>query len=345
MGQWDLPKTLAGARVLVAAGRARGLSTTDCVAGTGVAPSALDDPTAEIMAWQEVAIARNIVGALGDEPGLGLEIGTGLHLTSYGTGALAALSSPTLRHALELSARYSCLTHSLCRTRFHSAAGRTSIDFDGRALPPEVRRLLVERDIGAVVIAARELLGRDSDWMRVEIEFHADGAEERYRRVLGTTPVFDAGVTRIVVSDPVLDTPLPQADPHTLRVAERDCVDLVARRRARATVAGQVVDRLRAAGHGMPSLDQVAAALLTTRRTLGRRLAAEGTSFRTLVDQVRLGMALELLAAANPVSIEQVAEALGYAEPSAFTHAFRRWTGVAPRVYRESVRDTTEPGR
>jgi AraC-like DNA-binding protein len=78
--------------------------------------------------------------------------------------------------------------------------------------------------------------------------------------------------------------------------------------------------------------DDVAGGLGMAPRTLRRRLAAEGTSFRRLQGEVREALAEELLASRR--SVEDVAERLGYAEPASFIHAFKRGKGVAPGAWR-----------
>ena len=70
-------------------------------------------------------------------------------------------------------------------------------------------------------------------------------------------------------------------------------------------------------------------------RTLARRLAEEGTSFASVVEEMRRALAMRYLADPN-LSISQVAWLLGYEEVGAFTHAFRRWTGHAPSSMRSS---------
>jgi AraC-like DNA-binding protein len=74
-----------------------------------------------------------------------------------------------------------------------------------------------------------------------------------------------------------------------------------------------------------------------TARTLQRRLQDEALGFTALVDEVRLAMARRYLADPS-LSIAEVSFALGYSEPSAFTRAFKRWSGRAPAEYRESAR-------
>jgi AraC-like DNA-binding protein len=77
------------------------------------------------------------------------------------------------------------------------------------------------------------------------------------------------------------------------------------------------------------SMKGVAGALALGERTLRRRLAAEGTSFQGLLDEVRISLARRLLATGS-LDVGQVAHRLGYAEPASFIHAHRRWHGRTP---------------
>ncbi len=84
------------------------------------------------------------------------------------------------------------------------------------------------------------------------------------------------------------------------------------------------------------SVEAAAAALGMSVATLKRRLRAGGTAFRTLREAVSRERAIRLLGDPT-VSIETVADALGYSEPANFAHAFKRWTGLAPGVFRRRL--------
>jgi AraC-like DNA-binding protein len=74
---------------------------------------------------------------------------------------------------------------------------------------------------------------------------------------------------------------------------------------------------------------EIAAQLGMSERALRRRLAEEGTSFGEVLDHLRNRLALQYLED-DRVSIKQIAWLLGYSEPGAFNHAFKRWTGTSP---------------
>jgi AraC-like DNA-binding protein len=91
----------------------------------------------------------------------------------------------------------------------------------------------------------------------------------------------------------------------------------------------RVLEELR--NRGRPALADVAHRLGMTNRTLQRRLRAEGTTFRALLDEAALQVAEHALSGVSTLS-ETSAE-LGYSEPAAFHRAFKRWTGTTPRQF------------
>jgi AraC-like DNA-binding protein len=86
---------------------------------------------------------------------------------------------------------------------------------------------------------------------------------------------------------------------------------------------------------GKSSGDELAQTLSLHRRTLSRRLRSQGTTFQKVLDEVRFEIARELLERTH-TPIEEVAAALCYADVSAFMHAFRRWTGTTPALWRKA---------
>ncbi|WP_109509672.1 AraC family transcriptional regulator [Nocardioides speluncae] len=332
MGQWEIPRPATGVRHLLAVAEEEGVHRATCLSGTRLTPDAVNDPTSEIAVWQELTVARNLARALPDTTGIGVRLGRRIHVSAYGPAALAMLASATLRDGFDMARRFSGLLMVVSRTALTRTQGRTAIALDGGLLPPEAHRMLVERDIVAIIMAISEMTGR-GDWPgHVELAFPPDGSEGLWTETVPCTPRLGAPQSRLVMSDEWLDTPLPQADPHSLWLALNDCVDMVERRRARITITDQVRDRLRSSTDHIPSIDQVAGSLLTTVRTLRRRLDAEGTSFRALADDVRHTIAIDLLTT-HRLTVQQIATRLGYADASAFSHAFKRWTGVPPSEY------------
>jgi AraC-like DNA-binding protein len=91
---------------------------------------------------------------------------------------------------------------------------------------------------------------------------------------------------------------------------------------------------------GLPDLNVVAETLRMSGRSLRRRLTAEGTSWRSVVNDVKFAWADERLK--TPVSVHEVAQELGYSDPAHFTRFFKDRTGVAPSRWREHVEHAQE---
>ncbi|MFD4353323.1 AraC family transcriptional regulator [Nocardia sp. NPDC058518] len=315
-----------------------GVSVEQCLGGTGLQPQQLWDPTVEVTARQDLAVSRNLLALLSDRPmHPGLEVGLRYHLTTHGIWGFALVSSPTIREAIDVGLRFFDLTFSLGTVRAREAPdGDLQLLLDAPDVPRPLRRFFVERDVAAILTIQREVLPRPLTARRIEFAFPspADGVS-RYREILGVVPVFDAPETVIVVDAEVMDLPLPQSNPHTMTMAVAQCRELLTRRRGRTGCAGRVRDLLLTEIAAPPDADRVAEAMNMSGRTLRKRLAAEGTSYRTLLDEVREHLAEELLITAR-LPVEQIAHRLGYVEVSSFSQAFRRWKGVGPREFRSA---------
>lgn len=109
------------------------------------------------------------------------------------------------------------------------------------------------------------------------------------------------------------------------------------RRRREVPVAEQVRLYLQEHLAPPPPLQEVALALRMSDRSLRRHLELEGTNWRNLLMQVLVAHARNRLRCPR-LSVCQVAEEMGYADPSSFSHAFKRWTGVSPAQFRRAGR-------
>jgi AraC-like DNA-binding protein len=134
--------------------------------------------------------------------------------------------------------------------------------------------------------------------------------------------VFPSGseAASVVSGDPHLHRLLAQYAEDALSRLVRPPEDLVTR------VQNAIVASL---PHGNARADIVARKLGMSTRTLGRKLARQRTSFTGILDAMRYALALRYLAESD-LAMSRIAWLLGYAETSAFTHAFRRWSGRSP---------------
>jgi AraC-like DNA-binding protein len=331
---WAVPRGTEGVRIMTQA-VAESMSVADCLAGTGLDESDLADEDHEIWAHQEFTVVSNISDRLGDSPGLGVDVGGFSTVGRLGVLGFAFLTSATVRDGLERILPYQALLPSHVRFSIHSDNDGEYLLADDCDIPPQIRPFIVERDLaGLAAVLAGANVTIAVDWLETTLD------EDRARR-LATTWSLTTDVrpnqpgNRLVGRPGLLDVRLPQADPNTARVAERQCRQLLEQRLSRVGVAGQVRSRIMHTSR-FPSMQEVAGELHLDPRTLRRKLTAEGSSYRELVAQARKIRAEQMLAGNEP--IEAIAARLGYAETASFTHAFTRWTGMPPSHFRARAR-------
>ncbi|GAA1793251.1 AraC family transcriptional regulator [Nocardioides hankookensis] len=308
---WDFPRAVAGVTLLVEHAREHGVPDRVTLDGSGLAAGDLASAT-EVTAAQELRVVRNLRARLGE---VGPDVGRRYRAATFGALGYALLASRTVHKAMNVALRFLDLSHTFAIPQAELDGDRVHVVVDGAGLPADVRRFLVERDAAAIRAVLVELAG-------VAVSGRDDGTS----RVLS----FDVAE---------LDRPLTHAGPSSLAACEAACRDVVERRRELPGFAGQVrvlvTQRLPS---GAP-MGAVAGALGVSERTLRRRLAADGTSYQQLLDEVRGSMAEELIGTGR-LSVEEVGLRLGYAEATSFIAAHRRWTGETPGA-RARRRDAT----
>ncbi len=203
-------------------------------------------------------------------------------------------------------------------------------------------RCHVEYDVVDIVRSSRRMTGGAARPLAVSFAHRAPPSIAPYSEALGLEPRFAAERTELVYPREVVDLPMPGAKPALARALTAQLDEMLARVSAAGTVSRVVRDlvpgMLRA---GRATAERVAKRLGTGRRTLERRLAGEGTSFRALIDEARFRLAAEWLA---DVPIAEVALRLGYSDVRAFDRAFRRWSDTTPSAWRRKARATSSSG-
>jgi AraC-like DNA-binding protein len=192
---------------------------------------------------------------------------------------------------------------------------------------------------GALAIAMqvlRVLCG--PHWAPIETTFACDRPQDigPYRDCFGPAVRFNTSWFAIGFHADWLDRPIAGADPREYRRLASLVSDM---ERARpypvSESAREALTRMLVAT--APSVDAVAKVLGLSPRTLNRRLAQEGTTFRALLEDTRYRLARQLLEHTRMPAIE-IAAALHYTTPSAFSRAFSHWTdGTSPRRIREAA--------
>ena len=238
-----------------------------------------------------------------------------------------------MRSAIEVGLRSLDLTFAFSRIQARVADDEFQFVLDTPGVPTSLQRFAIERDAANIQLLSGEVFAAAIPIRRAAFAYPAPADVAPYVQTFGVVPQFNADENLIAFDPTLLDAPLPQANAHTAAFAQEQCRDLLERRKTRVGLSGQVRDLILARPSDPPDAEEVARTLGLSSRTLRERLAAEGTSFRALLDEVRERLAEEMLIVGG-LTVAQTAERLGYVELSSFSQAFRRWKGMGPRDYR-----------
>ncbi|KVD70298.1 AraC family transcriptional regulator [Burkholderia sp. ABCPW 14] len=336
LARWDFVRPVNTTRVLVDIGVEQGLGVRQCLDGSGVAPELLDRPEATVAAAQELHIVRNLMRFLGPDFPLGIEVGRRCHATAYGIWGFALLSSATFAHAVSVGLRHLQLTSTFCDIRPTTRGEDATLVIDDRDLPGDVRGVLVEITVAALITLQFDLDAANLPVKRLALKMEAPSYADRFRTLFDASPEFGAEENALTVDVRCLDVRLPQRNSLTRRLCEDECRRVLERRRRSEGWAGRVRRHLAGDPARGPTMTALAAELGVSARTLRRRLADEGTDYETVVDEIRETLA-EALLATTTLTVAEVSERLGYSEPSAFARAFRRWKAMSPNEFRRSA--------
>jgi AraC-like DNA-binding protein len=312
-----------------------GISKARCIAGTGLTHDETVDPAREITGLQELDVLRNILRVVHPSVPFAFLAGLRYHLTTHGMFGFALMSCPNGWSAVDLTARYFDLSFSFNRFAFEVEDGYGKLLYDDSDNPDDLRAALVERDIGALVSIERETIGRVIAAQSLLFRGPRPAYADPFKPLFGVAPHYNAEVNCVRFDLAALDFRPAQSDALGWRMSEDQCRAMLEQRGLRSGLAGRVRDRIVRSMGEFPNMQAVAAELGMSARTLRNHLAREATSYRELLEQARERFAEQLLAAG--MTIDSIADRLGYADTSSFVAAFKRWKGVPPRRYREEA--------
>ena len=262
----------------------------------------------------------------------GLLLGSHGGLHGLGLVGLLVKYSPDVGTALRSVVRYLHLHVRGAATTLTERDGSTTFAYGVHLPHYEGVEQTGDGAVAFMFNIMRSLCG--PEWLPAEVLFAHRRPEDvgPYRRFFRSPLTFDAEQYALVFSSDWLGRKMPGDDPQLRRLLQQQIDALEARHRD--DLPGQVRAMLQTGlltGHARA--DQIAALFSVHSRTLHRRLSAFGTTFHALTEEVRFELAQQMLGTST-TDVRQIAQALDYADASAFTRAFRRWSGMTPARWR-----------
>jgi AraC-like DNA-binding protein len=334
---------------LLEAAAAHGVTPQALARAAGLPGDALD-PLPESLAAQDYIGLLAAGAELAGDPHFGLHVGQRVRLGTYSVYGLILLACANFAQALEQTQRYEQLAHDLGRSRLGvEPAVEPAVDpgvnvgagvatYTWTSHFPDAGRHLAESVFAGIRTFGSWLAGRPLVPIRLGFAHSSDADPGEYARVLGMVPAFGAEAHRACFDAALLAMPVPNADagmyPVLQQHAERLLRDREHERERHGIVAQVRAAVIRNLAHDRVRLASIATELGLSPRTLQRKLAEAGASFQQVLDAARHALAQDYLRQRG-LSLADIAFLLGYQEQSAFTHAFREWSGLNPGAWRE----------
>jgi AraC-like DNA-binding protein len=300
----------------------------------GVTREQVEDQSVRLAVKGQIKFVDLVAEALDDDC-LGFHLGCDYDLREIGLLYYVWNSSELLGDALRRVERYSSIVNEAVSLRVRSDGKDLALTTTYVGIKRLSDRHQIEFCVTSLVRLCRQLTNRHLLPSSVEFVHRRNGGANALEKFLGCDVTFGAATDEVAFPGTVKQMPVVSADPYLNKVLIKYCEEGRSDREAgrltfRVAVENAIAPLL---PHGRARADEIARQLGMSLRTLERRLGSEGLTFTGVLSELRFDLAKRYLLEED-LPISKIAWLLGYQDVTAFTHAFKRWTGKSPREAR-----------
>lgn len=309
----------------------------DLLASVGLSPAS--DPATVAQEYVDAEAYYDLLERVtaGGDHALPFRYAEGLHPDDLGAFGLGLKTARTVGDALGRLVRYILVLSDTLEYELVQQQDGARMVLQGRPYHRRGAQLANECALAAITRCVRVLVGQRVTPAGVSFRHAQPPSDQAHRAFFGCPVRFGQLQDAVHFSDALLATRTRLGDEglSTYLLARLD--DLKQQQGGERSVAAQVRSAVTdALPDGVPSRPAIARRLGMSERTLARRLADHGETFQALADRARREAAQALLADSDH-TLTDVAYLTGFADQSAFSRAFKRWTGVTPQAYRTAL--------
>lgn len=244
----------------------------------------------------------------------------------------------TLRQAIELNIAYQPLIQSIGRTRLEINGDSGRCVWTTEAPPRVGLNILKETIFAGYASIGRWLVWADSlPILQMSFRGEAPANIQPYKNLFGPNVIFGADEDALTFASETLELPIPSRNADILaRLTANLDIRLAALNSPQNIVADVLAVINAQMTTGSLSIGNICEKMDIKERTLRRKLTQMETSFSELLAQARQETATIYMMDKN-ISLAEIAQALGFNDQSAFSRAFKDWTGKTPKAYRQSI--------
>jgi AraC-like DNA-binding protein len=270
-----------------------------------------------------------------DDPCFGLKAAELWHPSNFGALGYAMLASNTLRTALERVDRY----HRFLSDELFIKLNETEAGLTYTLISSHEKRDIPARNDAILAVTmsmCRSNYIEDLAPVSVTLTHPKPSCSSRFYEYFRSPVVFEAPANSLTLPIEAVDKSLPGSNPQLAELNDQVMIEYLAQLdqdRITQKVKAVIIDQLPS---GNVTDENVARVLYMSSRKLQRQLQSAGTTFNTLLNEIRQDLAQKYLKEQD-TTMTEIAFLLGFSESSAFSRAFRRWLGVSPSAYRKAA--------
>jgi AraC-like DNA-binding protein len=327
-----MPETTHKQTTIIRALEAQSLDGQEIARRAGIDPASLLEPDARVPRAALTRLWGLAVDATGDEC-FGLTVARYPMQTTFHALGYAVLASTTFKEALERLIRYRRLIGDVIQLSLEEAGARCRFIIDVSSRPGIVPFEAVDAFAAVTVRQARVLhASRDFNPLAVSFQRPEPANPEPFHRVFRSPVLFAQPANVLEYAREDLERRLPAGNAELARLNDEVVVRYLARVNDVGLSSRVQHALIEALPNGEPSKQAIARTLAMSPRNLQRLLAEEGTSFKEILNEARANLARSYITEGR-LPVTEIAFVLGFADTSAFSRAFKRWTGTSPRDF------------
>lgn len=270
------------------------------------------------------------------EPGLGVMLAQELELPLHGPLGTAVMSSRTLSDVMDLVTRYLTLRAPYLSVDRSQRGDQEYYTISSNLDTGSLRQFILDAVLYGCIAMGAQLTNGNVPGTRLTRRGPEPSYFQRLRQNIPVPVEFNATEDAMILPVDQMNHAIRFTDDQLAAASKAQCEAALNELNREAGFACRVRRVIESSHPFPPKLARVAGTLFVSERTLKRRLQSEEISFQTLVDEIRLERAKELLTSTS-MNLGQIADALGYADAANFTRAFKRWTNISPSQFRNET--------
>jgi len=312
-----------------------GISASRALNGTDLSSSDLKSPHTRVSYRQVEAVFRNAI-RLSKDPTIALRAGERMNAAAYGIYGYALLSSPTRADCIDFVTKYGRSIGALADVELLRQGNTATCIFEpllSRNPMDDIYRFALEFAFATYQTISRDLYGASFRFSGLRVTYPPPSHAGIYRRMFRCPVQFDQPRNELEFETAWIDHPTVCPDSRTNTMLGEMCGRIIDHVHQDGGIAA-AIRRTLVEHHGhFPGMEAIAAELSMHPRTLRRKLEAQQLSYRQIVSDMRMRLAIEYLRNTRMTN-DEIAARLDYSDAANFRHAFARWTGKSPSDFR-----------